>query len=423
MTRSRCFNRGVCIALALQTAAVLAADSADWPRWRGANDDGVAPPGKYPVKWAAEKVLWKTPLPGKGCSTPVVWKERIYLTAPIEGKDAMLAFDAAGKLLWMTSLGVEQAGKHRNGSGCNASPVTDGRSVFAYFKSGTLAALDFDGKVRWQTNLVDAFGRDTLFWDHGTSPVLTEKSVIMVRMHHGESWLAAFDKSTGAMEWKEARNFETPLENDNSYATPLVLRRDNKECVLVWGGEHLTLHDAANGKLFWSAEGFNPVGGKNWPAVASSVVAGDIAMVAHGRSDRGNGLYYGVKVGGAGGTNHVWSRNDTGTFVPTPAVWRGNVFLLRDRGEVECLDPVTGKTIWSDGFPKTSANFYGSPLIADGKLYAVREDGVVFVAGVDGKFELLAENRMGERIVASPVGVGGRLFLRGENNLYCIAGE
>lgn len=375
------------------------------------------------MKWSAEKVLWKTPLPGKGCSTPVVWNERIYLTAPIEGKDAVLAFDAAGKRLWHTPLGAERAGKHRNGSGCNASPVTDGQGVFVYFKSGTLAALDLDGRVRWQTNLVEAFGRDTLFWDHGTSPVLTEKHVIMARMHHGESWLAAFDKSTGAMNWKEARNYETPLENDNSYATPLVLRRDNKESLLVWGGEHLTLHDAANGKLFWSANGFNPGGDKYTPVVASSVVVGDVVLVAHGRSDRGKGLLYGVKLGGGGGANHAWSRNDTGTFVPTPAVWQGKVYLLRDRGEVECLDPVTGKTIWSDAFPKASANFYGSPLIADGKLYGIREDGVIFVAGVDGKFELLAENNMGERIIASPVGVSGRLLIRGEKNLFCIAAD
>ena len=410
------------ILLAL-VSSVEASDSHNWPRWRGPKDDGVVAPGKYPFKWDSTNVLWKTPLPGKGCSTPIVWKDRIYLTAPISGKDAVLAFDMKGTLLWQTPLGTERAGKHRNGSGSNASPATDGQSVFVYFKSGNLAALDFDGKIRWQTNLVEAFGPDTLYWDHGTSPVVTDKYVVMARMHHGESWLAGFDKTTGALRWKEARNYETPTENDHSYATPIVVRRDGNESLLVWGGEHLTLHDPANGKVLWAAHGFNPSGGKNWPSVASPVVVGDVAVVVHGRSDRGTPLIYGEKLDGTGGTNHLWSRTDTGTFVPTPAVWKGNVYLLRDRGEIECLDARTGKTIWSDAFPKTSANFYGSPLIADGKLYAVREDGVVFVARVEGKFELLAENNMNERIIASFVAVNGRLLIRGEKNLFCIAAE
>jgi len=137
-------------------------------------------------------------LPGKGCSTPAVWDRRIYLTAPTNGLDAALAFDWAGKPLWHTTLGPEQAGKHRKGSGSNASPATDGHAVFVYFKSGTLAALELDGQLRWQTNLVERFGPDTLYWDHGTSPVLTKSCVVMTRMHHGESWVVAFDKASGA---------------------------------------------------------------------------------------------------------------------------------------------------------------------------------------------------------------------------------
>ncbi|TAK93207.1 MAG: Pyrrolo-quinoline quinone, partial [Verrucomicrobia bacterium] len=314
-------------------------------------------------------------------------------------------------------------GKHRNGSGSNASPTTDGESVFVYFKSGNFAALGLDGKIRWQTNLVEAFGRDTLFWDHGTSPVLTEKFVVMSRMHHGESWLAAFDKITGALKWKTARNYETPMENDHGYSTPLVIRYENKQALLTWGGEHVTIHDASDGKLLWSCGGFNPGGGKNWPAVASPVVIGDVAVVAFGRSDRGSPLLYGVKLGNSkepASTNHLWMRTDTGIFVPTPAVWKKHIYLLRDRGEVECLDPLTGKTIWSDAFPKSSANYYGSPLMANGKLYAAREDGAVFVANVAEKFELLSENQMNERIIASPVPTGQRLLIRGEQNLFCV---
>jgi outer membrane protein assembly factor BamB len=403
--------------------AFITADArANWPRWRGPQDNGSVESGSYPAKF--ENVLWKAPLPGKGCSTPIVWDQRIYLTAPVDGQDAVLAFDWSGKPLWQTTLGPEQAGKHRNGSGSNASPATDGQAVFVYFKSGNLAALEFDGKVRWQTNLVERFGRDTLYWDHGTSPALTEKHVVMARMHEGESWLAAFDKATGAMRWKVARNYKTPTEGDHGYTTPLVVQHRGKEALLVWGAQHVTVHDTTDGKLLWLCGDFNPESQGYWPAVASPVVAGDVAVVPFGRADRGQPRLHGIKLGGSGDvtpTHRIWKREDSGTFVPTPAAYKGRVYIVRDRGEVECIDVATGKTLWSDALPKASSSYYSSPLIADGKLYAAREDGVVFVARVEEKFELLAENKMGERVIASPVPVSNRLFIRGEQHLFCVA--
>jgi outer membrane protein assembly factor BamB len=109
--------------------------------------------------------------------------------------------------------------------------------------------------------------------------------------------------------------------------------------------------------------------------------------------------------------------------VPSPTVWQKKVYLLRDRGEVECLDPLTGQTVWKDSLPKTSANYYGSTVIAGGKLYAVREDGAFYVANVDGKFAVLAENHMGERVVATPVLLNDRLLVRGEKNLFCLGAK
>ena len=144
----------------------------------------------------------------------------------MNGQDAILAFDWSGKRLWEQTLGAERPGKNKNGSGSNPSPVTDGQNVFVYFKSGNLAALSVDGQVRWKTNLVERYGRDTLYWDYGSSPVLTEKDVVIALMHHGESWLAAFDKSTGNLHWKVSRNYETPDEGDHSYATPVLIRHD-----------------------------------------------------------------------------------------------------------------------------------------------------------------------------------------------------
>ena len=398
---------------------------AEWPNWRGPDVNGAAEPGNYPADFSKANTRWLADLPGKGCSTPIIRDQVIYVTSPVDGKDAILAYDWNGKLLWTTVFGAENAGKHRNGSGSNASPVTDGQAVFVYFKSGTLAAVALDGSVRWKTNLVERFGKDTLFWDHGTSPVLTTRHVVMARMHNGESWLAAFDKSTGDLVWKVARNYDVPKECDHGYTTPLVIQHDGKESLLVWGGEHLTIHDSADGKLVWSCGNFNPEQNQLWPAIATPVVVGETAVICYGRNDRNLPRLFGIRLTGTGDvteTNHVWQRDDISTFVPTPAVYNGRVYIVRDRGEVECIDPATGKTLWSDAFPKHRTNFYASPLIADGKLYAPREDGVVFVASIiDDRFELLAENDMQEPVIGSPIAVADRLFIRGEKHLYCLA--
>jgi outer membrane protein assembly factor BamB len=396
----------------------------DWPRWRGPSDNGSTELGTFPVQFDAEHVLWRAPLPGKGCSTPIIHSQTIYLTAPVNGRDALLAFDWSGNEQWRAIFGLEDAGKHRNGSGSNASPVTDGEAVFVYFKSGTLAGVELDGSVRWQTNLVQRFGRDTLYWDHGTSPVLTEKYVIMARMHAGESWVAAFDKTHGEMAWKVARNYSTPTECDHGYTTPLVIQHHDQEALLVWGAQHVTVHDTTDGKVLWSCGDFNPQSRAMWPAIASPVLVGNMAVIAYGRNDRRQPRLHGIRLTGSGdvtATNHVWKREDVGTFVPTPAVYQGRIYLVRDHGEVECIDPTSGRTIWSGAFPRNRAAFYASPLIAGGHLYAPREDGVVFVARVtNNEFELVAENDMGESVIGSPVPALNRILIRGEKHLFCL---
>lgn len=403
------------------------AEIPDWRAWRGPLSNGSVESGKYPVKFGEDLYLWRTKLPGKGCSTPILLDGFIYLTSPAAGHDALLSYDMQGKEVWRATFGRENAGKHRNGSGSNASPATDGKAIFVFFKSGTFAAVELDGKVRWKTDLVERFGKDTLFWDHGTSPMLTEKYVVMARMHQGESWLAAFDKVTGEIAWKVGRNYVTPTECDHGYTTPLLIQHQGKESILVWGAEHLTIHNASDGQVTWTCGNFNPEGHKLWPAIATPVIVGDIVVVAYGRNDRGTPRLHGVRMTGTGDvtkSNHVWRRDDVGTFVPSPIAYQGRVILVRDRGEVASIDPETGKTVWEGAFPKHRSNYYASPLIAGGKLYAPREDGAVFVADVaHDKFELLSENAMGESVIGSPIPAGNSILIRGENHLFCIGGD
>lgn len=409
----------------LACSPLLPASAQDWPAWRGPMSTGsLEGAGDFGHEFDANNYKWRAELPGKGCSTPIVINGQILVTAPVDGNDALLSFALDGKEQWRTKFGKENAGKHRNGSGSNASPISDGTAVFAFFKSGTFAAVELDGKVRWKTDIVERFGKDTLFWDHGTSPVLTQKHVIMARMHHGESWLAAFDKATGEIAWKVARNYETPTECDHGYTTPLVIRYQDKEAILVWGGEHVTIHDAADGKLVWSCGNFNPDKNQLWPAIATPVIVGDTAVIAYGRNDRKLPQLHGIRLEGSGDvteTNHIWQRNDIGTFVPTPVAYQGKVYVVGDQGEVECIEPQSGKTVWKDQLPKHRNKFYASPLIAGDKLYAPREDGVVFVASIaNDKFELLAENDMAEPVIGSPVPFDNQILIRGEQHLFSI---
>ncbi|NJN05207.1 MAG: PQQ-binding-like beta-propeller repeat protein [Rhodobacteraceae bacterium] len=217
-----------------------------------------------------------------------------------------------------------------------------------------------------------------------------------------------------------------PNENDNGYATPVPFQHEGRPALLLWGADHLTAHDALDGKVIWSSGGFNPRLDRllAWHRDAGNVA--NMAVIPVGRDDRGQARVHGIRLGGKGdvtGTHRAWKREDVGVFVATPAVHQGRVYLLRHRGGVVCLDPTTGKTLWAANLPEHRTPYYASPVIANGLLYAAREDGVIFVARVGEKFELLGENAMGERIVATPAPAAGRLFIRGDNHLFCIASE
>jgi outer membrane protein assembly factor BamB len=403
---------------------LLLAPLQDWPHWRGPRANGSIDAEGYPAAWTAPD--WKVRLPGKGGSTPLVLGERIFLSSPAEGQDAVLAFDLEGKPVWTTKLGPWSPAKHKAlGSSCNASPATDGEALYVYFRSGRLAALGLDGRVRWTTDIVERFGPEQLFWDQGSSPVTAGGLLILPRMHGGESWIAAFDKATGGLKWKRPRTLQVPKENDNGYTTPLLVPHGDRQALLIWGADLLSAYDAADGSPIWSCGGFNPEGTGYWPAIATPVVSGDVVVVPVGRDDRGQARLHGIRLGGSGdvtATHRVWTRDDLGVFVPSPVEYRGRIHLLRHRGDVVCLDPADGKTLWTATLPRSKGSYYASPVIAGGLLYAAREDGTVFSGRVGEGFELLGEHAFGERIVASPVPARKRLFLRGDEHLFCVGG-
>lgn len=413
------FVTSLCVLALL--ASPLAAGN--WPNWRGPNYDGVASGSGYPVEWSATKnVAWKVELPGKGSSTPVVWGDHIFLTSGADGKNALLALNRSGKERWRVLIGSERPGKNKKASGSNPSCVTDGEHVFAYFKSGDLACVDFDGKIVWQTNLQSTYGEDTLWWDLGTSPVLTKAHCVVAVMQTGPSYLVAFDKATGKVAWKEDRNLGAPEEAAQSYSTPVVLNEKGKETLIVLGADHVTAHDAANGKEVWRVGGLNPTGHKYFRSIASAVVHQGVVVAPYARME----TVTGIKLGGNGDVtdSHVaWTKKGNGSDVPTPAAADGKTYVLNDRGTLTCMEIATGKEIWSGQAEKNRSNFSSSPILADSKIYLTREDGKTFVLAQGTEFKVLAANELdGTQTVATPVLIDGQILIRTDTHLYCIGG-
>lgn len=393
----------------------------EWPQWRGPNGDGTALPGAYPTRFSAsENLLWKVRLPGVGSSTPAVWGDRIFVTCGIDGQDGVLALDWQGKTLWQKTFGPERPGKHKNGSGSNPSPITDGRSLVVYYKSGTVASLTLGGEVNWKINLQERFGEDTLWWDLGTSPVFAGGHVVIAVMQEGESYVVALNPADGSVVWKTDRTFPVQKESGQSYTTPYVTTIDGQETVVIWGADRLTGHDPKTGKTLWTCGGFNPEDKAMWRVIASPGIADGIAVVPYGRTKHTAA----VKLGGSGDITaaaRLWQRDDLGADCPSPVARDGRVYLLTDRGAVHCLDLQTGKSRWEGAIPRASASFYSSPILAGDLLFCAREDGVVAVVKVgETGMEVLAENAMGERIAAAPVPVRNRLLIRGVDHLFCL---
>ncbi|MBP6784329.1 MAG: PQQ-like beta-propeller repeat protein [Verrucomicrobiales bacterium] len=414
----------LCAVLALSVLTTLAIDADDWPQWRGPDANSVAKAGAYPTKFSpTENVIWKVKLPGVGSSTPMVLGEQIFVTCGNEGRDGVLAYDWKGEVLWQKTLGTERSGKHKNGSGANSSPITDGKNIIVYFKSGTVASLTLDGKVNWQTNLQEKYGEDTLWWDLGTSPVFAGGNIVIAVMQEGASYVVALNPEDGTEAWKVDRTFPVQKESGQSYTTPYLTTIDGKEMLVIWGADRLTGHDPKDGRTIWSCGGFNPEDKAMWRVIASPGFSDGIAVVPYGRTK----FCAGVKLGGSGditASARLWERSDLGADCPTPVAHEGRAYVLSDRGQINCIELKTGKDIWVAAIPRASANFYSSPILAGDLLFCAREDGVVAVVKVnDTGMEVLAENAMGERLAAAPVPVRDRLLIRGVDHLYCLGAQ
>lgn len=399
-----------------------------WHQWRGPNNNGVAE-SDAPLEFSAsEGVQWRVPIPGKGHSTPVMSGDTIYLTTAMDsGTDAesgtlvrhdflLMALDrASGEERWRKTVvsAAPHEGYHRRyGSFASNSPVTDGDTLIANFGSRGVYAFDMEGNLQWKRDFDPLYMRNA--FGEGIAPVLHGDSLIIQNDHEGQSYIVVLDKRTGDEIWRAER------EERSSWAQPIVVDYQGRK-QLVTSATRVRSYDLRTGKLIWEAGG---LGANAIPAVVS--VNDEMVVAMTGYRDPN---LLAIRLGGTGDitgdSEYVKWTNDRGNaYSASPALHDGILYFVTDRGLVSAFDVVTGEKHYHQQRLPQTYTFKASPVAARGKLYLASEEGDVIVLKLGPEYEVLAVNEMGDEIfVASPVIVDSKLYLRSQDELFCIGSD
>ena len=397
-----------------------------WPAWRGADGLGLAT-GSPPTEWSEDKnVKWKTAIPGLGLSTPITWGDRIYVTTAVKGVNAddskgkwnaydfrVLCLDRGdGKILWSTSVNnaVPHAKVHPTNSQASNSPVTDGERIYAHFGSRGLFCLDMAGKELWSKDFGE-MKRDHEFGG-GASPVLTDKALLIIWDHDGDSFFYALDKKSGRQLWKQ------PRDEGATWATPALTKVGRKTLAIVPASGKSRAYDVKNGKVVWEVSGLTS------NVIPSPVVVDGIVYLMSGY--QGTALQA-IKLKGAkgdlkGSKNVLWTHNRQTPYVPSSLVYEGSIYFLRNTQSVlSCLDAKTGEVHYDGQRLRGLRDVYASPIGAGGHVYFASRDGKVKVIKAGDEYEAVATNELDDGFDASPIVIGDELYLRGRRSLYCIS--
>lgn len=429
---------------AAQSDAPSSSASGDWPQWRGPLASGAAPVGDPPSSWSeTENVRWKIEIPGYGQASPIVWGDRVFVLTAIPagpGDDSgggffarlrrrfmgtvrsgdllnfvIVALDRRdGSVVWERTAVTEQPheGRHNTGSWASGSAVTDGEVVCAFFGSRGLHCYDMDGTPLWDRDFGDM--RIRMGFGEGASPALHGDAIVVVWDHEGQSFITALDKRTGAERWRTDRDEST------SWSTPLVVEHAGGTQVVTSATDGVRGYDFETGALLWEGEGVTT------NAIPSPVAAGGIAYLMSGY--RGNRLYAVDLASARGniarGRGIVWSLDRDTPYVPSPVVHDGILYFTKSNsGVLSAYDAATGRNLYGPVRLSGIRDVYASPVIAAGRLYVTSRDGVTLVAKAGPEFEILSMNRLDDGFDASPAVVGGEIYLRGRQYLYCIAAD
>jgi outer membrane protein assembly factor BamB len=449
----------------LAATAVAADPPQNWPAWRGPLQTGAAPLADPPTTWDADgtNIRWKTAIPGRGHSTPIVWGDRVFLTAAIPFGDPLppkpstapgnhdnlpvthkqrfvaLALNRAdGKIVWQQTLkeGLPVEQGHRTGSLASSSPVMDGEHLIVNFGSFGVYCLDLDGKLVWKED----FGQMNILHGHGegASPVLHGNTLVINWDHEGQSFAVALDKRTGKQIWKVERDEVTSWSSPIVVSTPKAATSGRGSTsplsprgkgaggegaeasaqVIIPGTARIRGYDLATGKILWEC------GGLSSNIVASPVYENGMLFAGSSYDKR---ALLGIKLEGAKGditgTEHVvWSRFRGTPYVPSPLLIDGGLYFLTHYQPILTrLDAPTGEE--KPGATRLSglSDIYASPVSAAGRIYVTDLEGTTLVMTAGEIPRAIALNKLDEPISASAALSGSELFLRGEKHLYCLA--
>lgn len=443
-TRMRVASVITLVAAVTFLSATLSSTSAgNWPQWRGPEGQGISTETGLPVEWSATKnIKWKTAIAGRGHSSPIVWGNKIFLTTALDGDvipgakagvthklldgtdfvhpDAMgadrkhtfkvICLDReSGKIVWerVAYEGAVADSRHKKASFASSTPATDGKYVFAFFGTEGLYAYDYQGKLVWKQNL-GTLGTASV--GYGVSPILYKNVVIMqCDDSGGKSFIAAFDKKTGKQAWRTERKV------DVTWSSPVLIRAGDRTELVASAAEAIIAYDPATGKELWRHKGLDS------NAVPTPVVSNDLVVVTSGSPKK---IALGLKAGGNGdvtGTSQlVWSYNKGTAYVPSPILYGDYLYLMTGNGSISCLQARNGKVEYEGARVPKPTMFMASPVAYDGKILLTSEEGDTFVLKAGPKHEVLRTNSLGEPVYASPAIAAGRIFIRGEKNLYAI---
>ncbi|MEX0701256.1 MAG: PQQ-binding-like beta-propeller repeat protein [Planctomycetales bacterium] len=402
-------------ASAVGTLEYRPAERGDWPWWRGPHRDNAAPGERVPVEWSDTKnVVWKAPVPGRGHASPCVVKDRVVLATADEEREiqGVVAFDrATGRQSWRSDLhrGGFDGELHRKNTQASPTVASDGERFFAAFLNAgnvILTALDFDGKQLWQTTVEEDFDS---YYGYSASPTIHGNYVIVAADHQGGGCLAAVDRRSGEIAWKTNRPAEV------TYASPIVLALDGRDQLPIAGANRVASYDPATGKQLWS------VAGTTKACVGTAVQAGDLVFASGGYPGKET-----VCMRADGSGEVVW-RNGVKAYVPSMLVRDGCAYLVTDNGVLYCWDAETGKEHWKQRLG--GGDVSASPVLAGEHIHVSNEAGTTFVIKPGpARFELVAQNQLGDEAFATPAVCGDRIYLRvadgstgrRQESLYCI---
>lgn len=401
----------------IQIVLPCAGAEKQWPCFRGPTGQGVVFDTNIPLKWSdTENVLWRVKLPGRGNSSPVVWGDKLFVTAeseprpddaPLTAKDTapdrlLLCFSTAGELLWKRVAPRPETHEvlYWKNTLTSATPVTDGERVIVFLGNAGLLCCNLHGKQLWHTEL----GSFPTTHGPGSAPVLYQNLVILIQdQNKGQSLCAAFDKRTGTKVWQRER------ANSMGWSNPVVLKIGTRDELVFNGSKEVVSYDPLTGEELWKQEGTSI---ESIPMIAPG---GGMLFSTSGR----NGPIFAMRPGSGSSPvpQVVWRNEHGGPHVPSPAYVDGRLYLMNDTGIAMCLNAETGDTVWQK---RLRGKFSASPLVVGDKLLLVSEEGVTYILKSGPRFELLGENALSETIYTTPAVVGGRIYFRSTTGLVCV---